>query len=594
MRWLVALALVGCSFRTHAIGDGGDDDGPPPAGVLWQLDSAADFSGSGYQTSAITIEPGGLLTPAGYIYGGLVMHGLHGTELWTDASPLPLDFGVTAGVTPGGAALYTGGFFTTSDSLNNVGIATNDVFSLWMEGEVYLDAGDTLTIDADGDGFVDLYFDGSWHQMAYSEATGVDVSVPVTAAGWYPIRIGYGEATGNGFLDVRHGPSGSATPFTRDRLRAVASELTGTMRLQFFHQIFGGTGTDGVPPISHLEAVDLLQALPAGLDVNDFSLRWFGQIHVDQPGTYMFTVDSDDGNQLYAGSSGVATHWVQQNGYSGSTMLGATFDAGWNDLDLDYNQVSGAQRLSLLMNGAPVPVAQLRPVEPRRDRLIAQTVVPSSPVAVTNDTGTLAMLTANVDGYPSEVVTSIDVMLEYTTQHRDQLVVKLSKPGGAPVAIQTHQGTGQATAYQDQIHITDPALVGGAPAGAWIIGLGDDVNGANTTTLLQLNLTLHTAMGPEQIALTGMYVSPVKDLGSPLSAITDVAWRERAPIASEIALRTCDQPDCSDAPAWSAPIDPHGRPALAAKRYLQAQVTMHSDGTKEPELDALAIHYVTQ
>jgi subtilisin-like proprotein convertase family protein len=591
MRWLVALALVGCSFRTHALGDGGDD--APPAGVLWQLDSAADFSGSGYQTSAITIEPGGLLTPAGYAYGGLVMHGLHGTELWTDASPLPLDFGVTTGVTPSGAALYTGGFFTTSDSLTNVGIATNDVFSLWMEGEAYLDANDTLTIDADGDGFVDLFFDGSWHQMAYSEATGVDVSVPVTAAGWYPIRIGYGEATGSGFLDVRHGPSGSATPFTRDRLRAVASELTGTMRLQFFHQIFGGTGADGVPPISHLETADLLQALPTGLDVNDFSVRWFGQIHVDQPGTYMFTVDSDDGNQLYAGSSGVATHWAPQDGYSGSNTLGATLDAGWNDLVLDYNQVSSAQSLSLMMNGAPVPVAQLRPVEPRRDRLIAQTVVPASPVSVADGTGVPSTLTANVVAYPSEVVTAIDVMVEFSTNHRDQLFLQLQAPNGQPVKIQNHVPGGGGS-YQAHVHVTDPALINGPAAGAWTLGLADDAGGGNTTTLQQFNLTLHTATGPEQIALTGTYVSPVKDLGSPLSAITDVAWSERAPIASEVALRTCDQPDCSDAPTWSAPIDLHGHPALPQKRYLQAEVTMHSDGTKEPELDALAIHYLTQ
>jgi subtilisin-like proprotein convertase family protein len=591
MRWLLALALVGCSFRMNALGDGGDDDAPP-AGVLWQLDSAADFSGSGYQTSAITIEPGGLLTPAGYLYGGLVMHGLHGTELWTDGSQLPLDFGVTAGVTPSGAALYTGGFFTTSDSLTNVGIATNDVFSLWMEGEAYLDANDTLTIDADGDGFIDLYFDGSWHQMAYSEATGVDVSVPVTAAGWYPIRIGYGEATGSGFLDVRHGPSGSATPFTRDRLRAVASELTGTMRLQFFHQIFGGTGADGAPPISHLETADLLPALPS-LDVNDFSVRWFGQVRVDQPGTYMFTVDSDDGNQLYAGSSGVATHWAQQDSYTGSNKLGATLDAGWNDLMLDYNQVGTAQSLSLMMNGAPVPVAQLRPVEPRRDRLIAQTVVPASPVSVADGSGVPSTLTANVVAYSSEVVTSIDVMVEFSTNHRDQLFIQLQAPDGQPVKIQNHAAGGGGS-YQVQLHVTDPGLINRPAAGAWTLGVADDAGGGNTTTLQQFNLTLHTAMGPEQIALTGTYVSPVKDLGSPLSAITDVAWRERAPIASEVALRTCAQPDCSDAPAWSAPIEPHGHPALPAKRYLQVQVTMHSDGTKEPELDALAIHYVTQ
>jgi subtilisin-like proprotein convertase family protein len=591
MRWLVALGLVGCSFHTHAVGSG-DVDAPPP-GLLWELDTAADFSGSGYQAQAITIEPGGMLTPVGYLYGGLVMDGIHGTELWNSTTQPPLDFAQTTGQTPLGAALYTGGYFSTTDSLTNVGIATNDKFSLWMQGEAYIDANDVLSLDADGAGFIDLYFDGSWHQMVYSRSDGAHTSVPVTTAGWYPIRIGYGEGTGSGHLDVRHGPSGSVTPFGRDRLRAIASEVTGTMRLQFYHQIFGGTGGDGEPPISHLETTDLLPALPATLDVNDFSLRWFGQVRVDQPGTYTFIVTSDDGNELFANSQGVATHWAQQDAYAGSNTLGATLDAGWNDLILDYNQVTAAQSLSLMMNGAPVPVAQLRPVEPRRDRLIANTVVPQTPVNVMNDNGVLATITANAVGYPSETVTSIDVMLEYTTQHREQLVVKLQAPGGQPVTIQNHQGTGGVTGFQDQIHVTDPQLIGGPAAGAWTLGLGDDVTGGNTTTLIQLNLTLHTSTGPEQIALTGTYVSPVKDLGATLAAITDVSWNERAPMASEVALRACDRADCSDAPAWSAPIAVHGHPALPAKRYLQAQITMHSDGTKEPELDALAVHYLT-
>jgi len=268
---MLALALVGCSFRTHPLGSGGDD--APPAGVLWELDTATDFSGSGHAAQAVTIEPNGMLTPAGYVYGGLVMYGLHGTQLWNTASQPPLDFAATTGQTPDGAALYTGGFFTTSDSLTNVGIATNDVFSLWMIGEAYLDANDVVAIDADGAGFIDLYFDGSWHQMAYSRTSGPMMSVPITAGGWYPIRIGYGEGTSNGHLDVRRGPSGSLTPFTRDRLRGIASEIAGTMRLQFYHQIFGGTAGDGMPPISHLETADLLQALPS-LDVNDFSVRW--------------------------------------------------------------------------------------------------------------------------------------------------------------------------------------------------------------------------------------------------------------------------------------------------------------------------------
>jgi hypothetical protein len=122
--WLV-LCLVGCSFHTHA--PGGDDDDAPAVGVAWTLDTAEDFAGSGYQAQAVTIEPAGMLTQAAYAYGGLLLHGVHGMELWVDP---PLDWNLVSTVTPGGAALWTGDDFDTSQDLANVGIATNDVFTL--------------------------------------------------------------------------------------------------------------------------------------------------------------------------------------------------------------------------------------------------------------------------------------------------------------------------------------------------------------------------------------------------------------------------------------------------------------------------------
>jgi subtilisin-like proprotein convertase family protein len=587
MRWLLAVGLVGCTFHT---GRADDVDAPPGVPLTWTLDTTADFAGSGFSSQAVTIEPTGMLTPAGYVYGGLMMYGVHGTELWSSTATLPLDFGLTSTVTPDGAALWTGADFDTSQSLANVGIMSNDVFSLWMVGEVYLGAQEVVSIDADGAGFIDLYIDGRWQQMAYSPAAAAMTSPAVSRAGWYPVRIGYGEGTSSGHLIVRHGPSGSLAPFTRDTVRGVASEVAGTMRLQFDRQIFGGAINDGDPPISHLEQVDLLASLP-DLDDQDWSARWFGQIHIDQPGTYNFVISSDDGNELYAGTTGVSTQWAQDLGYVGTNVLGLTLEAGWNDLMLDYNQGGGNESLSLMMNGAPVPLAQLRPVEPRRDRLVSYTVEPAGGVDVPNDTGILATLNANVAAYPSEVVTSIDVTIELSTQHRDQLVIKLQKPGGSPVTIQNHVGGGAATNLEIQLHITDQKLVGGLAAGTWVLGVGDDVTGGNSTSVAGFELTLHTNTGPEQVALTGTYVSPVKALGGMLAAITDVAWTERAPLPSDVALRACSQPDCSDNPPWTQPLAQHASASLPVAPYIQAMITLHSDGTKETELDRLDVTY---
>jgi hypothetical protein len=191
-------------------------------------------------------------------------------------------------------------------------------------------------------------------------------------------------------------------------------------------------------------------------------------------------------------------------------------------------------------------------------------------------------------------VTAIDITVGYTTQHREQLVFKLTAPNGQPITIQNHVGTGGGTGVFAQIHVTDPQLVGGPAAGTWVLGLGDDVTGGNNSALREFHLTLHTSGGPEQVATTATYVTPVHALGGALARVTDVAWVEHAAVASEVALRACEQPDCSDAPAWSEPLAQHATPTLPAAPYIQAQVTLHSDGTRETELDSLTIRYLLE
>jgi subtilisin-like proprotein convertase family protein len=593
MRWWLVLCLVGCGFHTHGAGGDDDTDAPPP-GIAWTLDTADDFAGSGYETHAVTIEPSGMLTQAAYAYGGLLVHGLPDMELWSPATPTPMDWDASAGVTSSGAALWTGEYFDTiSADFTNLGIADTGTFSLWLEGEVYLDANDVLLLDADGAGFVDLYIDGAWQQLLVGKSDGPHTSAPLATAGWYPIRIGYGQGGASGHLDVRHGTNATLVPFTRDRLRTDVSAVHGTMRLEYYRQIFGGAHDNLEPPISHLEEADLIASLPQ-LETYDWSMRWYGQVHIDEPGTYTFVVASDDGHQLHVGTSGISTHWGRDDAFAGMNQLGANLDAGWNDLVLDYNQVLDDQTLSVTMNGAAIPLAQLRPVEPRGDRLITQSIIPATPVTVQNDTGSLATLSATIAGYPGETVTAIDITVSYTTQHRDQLVFKLAAPNGQPVTIQNHTGTGGGTGLFDQIHVTDPQLVGGPAAGTWVLGLGDDVTGGNNSALREFHVTLHTSGGPEQVATTATYVTPVHALGGALARITDVAWIERAPLASEVAVRACEQADCSDAPAWSEQLAQHATPMLPAAPYLQARITLHSDGARETELDSLTIRYQTR
>ena len=594
MRFAAVVALAGCGFHP------GPPVGDATSPGTWTVDSAAELAAG--KATGLTIEPTGQLTELGYCYGGLLEHGERGSELWKTTDPLPLQWSKLNGVDPMGAALWNGTYFDTSQSLANVGITTNDVFALWLEGEVYLDANDVLALDANAVGFIDVLSPQGWMQQTASLFNGFQMSGTFPTAGWYRVRIGYAEGSSNGHLDVRHGPAGSLVPFTRDRLRAPCSEIAGTSRLQFYRQMLGGTRSNNVAPTSHLEEQPLIAQLPA-LDMFDWSARWSGQFYAATPGPYELTVTADDASATLLGTApAVTSHWVRGDVVTSpqAAVIPATLDAGWNDLIVAYGQVDNARSLAIAITGAPdatligkpIPRELLRAVEPRADRLIARSIVPGNAVTIPNDTGVPATLSAQVDGFPTEVVTHADVTVLLSTQHVDQLVITLTPPGGSPVVLRNHVGTGGGNLIL--YAAGDAGIAGGSPVGLWTIGVADNVTGGNTSALQSFHLTLHTSGGPEQIALAGTWVSPVHDLGAPLAAITDVAWIERAPQASQLFLRTCEQPDCADDPPWSDPIDPHATPALTATRYLQAKLVMHSDGTKEGELDSLTISYATE
>jgi subtilisin-like proprotein convertase family protein len=283
------------------------------------------------------------------------------------------------------------------------------------------------------------------------------------------------------------------------------------------------------------------------------------------------------------------------------TDVTTPLEAGWNDLVLDYNQAYGILSLALQitagpdLSGAPIPQARLRAVEPRSDRLATQTLRGSAR-SIANDSGVATTTVAKIDGFATEVVTELDVHADIATQHQEQLVFYLTKPGGSPVAIRTHQGVGSGGGgtFPVEIVVTDPALIGGPPAGNWTLGIADDVVGGNSSTVSGFALTVHASGGPEQIALSGTWTSGVLDTQSIVRGIAQVMWNERVPATrspTQVTLRTCDQPDCSDDPPWSGAIAKNAGTTIPTKRYLQARVVMSSDGTHEPELDSLQITY---
>jgi subtilisin-like proprotein convertase family protein len=563
----------------------------------------------------------GALTPNAYSYGALVAHGLQNMRLWArgDTAWSKLD-----SVTPSGAGLWTGEHLTNAANLGYLGISNKGLMTIWFDGEVWLDASSTETFMISGDDvtFVEIALPGSTSYTLLTDQNAT-VSVPTPMTGWYPIHVGDGNASGGSDLQFQHsdGGSGGAVPWTRDRLRARTSELSGVLRTVYGHQILGGGQAVGgsPPPIAHFEQSSLLAdtmflTAPQGADGdnNDWSARYVGQVHIDQMGAYTLTIHSDDGNRGRLGASRGEALWTRDVGVGQNdalTTIQANLVSGWNDLSIDYNQVNGGRDLSVQLQGPDFPTAidvprdRLRSVESADDRLALGVDDGNHNVPDNGGPGNPGTATLTVAAYAdaqlgTETVSSIDVTYQINSPHWNQLKVDLQAPGGAPVVIRDHVGPpnnveGRAIAAQTLTGDGLGALLGAAANGDWKLHVYDDMATGGNSALESARLTLHMTGGPDKVAKAASWTSRVIDTTTPVTAIHGITWNERAPTGAtvQVQFRACQQADCSDGPAFSGPVTSGALFTIAPARYLQLRVVMTSDGNHEPELQSLAITF---
>ena len=207
-----------------------------------------------------------------------------------------------AGKTPTGAGLWRGERLTDAAGFNNnlnyFGISDPTSMTVTFEGEVWLEVNSMENFELNGDdvSFFQIAPPGTSNFGAVSDANNVAVPIATPSSGWYPIRIGHTNATTSNNFEFTHSElGGPLVPWTRERLRARASELSGAMRIVFGRQILGGGQTlasgQVVQPISSFEPSALLPTTTfptvlQGAGTDDWSARYVGQVYVEQPGAY--------------------------------------------------------------------------------------------------------------------------------------------------------------------------------------------------------------------------------------------------------------------------------------------------------------------
>jgi hypothetical protein len=315
-------------------------------------------------------------------------------------------------------------------------------------------------------------------------------------------------------------------------------------------------------------------------------------------------VTSDNGNQITLADQRAADHYsFGDNGQPGNTTVTATLAVGWHPLIVDYNEVTGANSMKVvvksspdatLANDQPIPLDRLRPVE-TLERAVADT--DGNDDMITSG-GTAASESMVFAGFVGETITAIEVSVILSGPHFEDFVYELVRPGGTVLQLPSPGLSGNHD-QTVQFHVTDPAFLTNATiGGTWAVRVRDTDNGGGNTGNGQLKasfITLRTTGGHPTVADDAYWTSQLIDLeGRPLLDVTKVTWQGRMSGAAtdiEIQMRACDAADCAGE-LWSGAIPNGEAPALTAgRRYVQARVRLRSDGTRETELEQLQIVY---
>jgi hypothetical protein len=617
----VLLVLAACAHSTPSGGgDAGDDDvGAPDAGPRpdaaaldaggpdavpldggvearsFTDDVASDFAATALTDS--TVEDFGAIAPIAYHTGGLLQHGSDDGYFTDGAGATWAQVQTFTPTTRTAITWLTQGFWGP-DTPPSVGLTSGDFFSEWFEGEVFLDVGTwTFTLLVDDHGFVEVAAPGTaafQRVLSANWATEASGNVVAATAGWYPIRYAIAEEAGDAQYNLRlSGPGVTAQPIPRDRMRVRADRLTGLLEAGFDDARGAGdveTTVDQITP--GYTNWDVGNPGDLGMTASDtFSVRWSGQVRIDVGGDYSFRLATDDGQRLWIDGLELLDTWGDT---TANTVTGTiTLNGGWHDLVIEQTENGGGAAAFLTVETGPamvgqaLPVAILRPVEGRADRIAAG--VNHTDVAIPDNTTVSSSVVLSAP--PGATVTSLDLDLDFAHTYVGDLTFTLQAPNGVTATVVDYADTDSTDGRIERI--TSTALNGQPVNGTWTLSVNDHQT-TDTGTLNDFAITPHWNGGQAPIPTASSFDSTVRDLGAGVTAIDAVTWDERLPTGADIAVRvrTCAVATACAAAPWSVAITtPGGAPAVAPAQFLQYRVELSSNGDRAPILDRLRVDY---
>lgn len=324
MRLGIVVLIAGCAYTPPS---GGGDDTPGETIITIVDDTEGDFAGSPELVDGL-ITPEGTIEPEAYVLGGLRARAFAGKLFDATATSFDLLDATILTATPFGR-----GYAQLPANWGNarplgLSLVTSDDFTIYYDGEIELVAGpNTLAMDADDAGILEVTIDGTPHFLLDASAGRRSIVVDAPNAGWYPYRVAVAEGGGNARLSITLADVLDPTKF-----RARVTNRPGLIGHLYEHGHTTLLGTAGVDSFAgSFGQLAPAYDLPAPA-LGNYDLRLVGQIKIDVAGSWTFEVvpSADDTARLWIDEVHVASKWG--GNFSDGTPASVTLDltAGWH------------------------------------------------------------------------------------------------------------------------------------------------------------------------------------------------------------------------------------------------------------------------
>jgi hypothetical protein len=591
---LVGVLAVTAACKYHGVDlddPDGRTDGPsrpdsPPGTIAWRMDTDIELS-SGATLAGASVLPRGVVEAEAFAVGLLRVRSSN-SQVFTD--PATVSWDTLDAITPAATSLSMLPLDTRSRP-GGFGLDSDQTWTLWADGEIYLPNGDSLlALVATEHGFVDIETEGTFERVVASSGSGALGTVSAPGAGWYRVRMGMSTNAVQARFNLTIDPQGSpvAQPAFAGFFRVPANTMQGVALLatdepfgtrRAAQRLYTGPMVmqdwgDGAPDM------DLIGP-------GNFGTRWEGQIRIDVDGDYTFHIDSDDGHRFRIDRQLLSDQWSA--GTKDVITAPMTLTPGWHDIVLDHCETGGSARLNLTVEsgpepalvGQPIPATRVRPVTGRGDRVLPVAMLAGLPVGPDVD---LDIFTYTP---PGATPTFAELAVEIDHPNWSEVHLVLTPPGGGSPLVTVLDDNGDARSGTDWHYATIPAATQWTTGGRWRLRFEDD-SSSNDGQAQGYWITVHYGGGSETVRPLATWTSPVHDFTRD-QRIDSVTWSSFLPAGSDaataiaLAIRTCAAP-CVDEP-WVDLPGSGSAPGAPAARYAQVRATFTSDGDDAPWLD---------